>query len=59
VSASNGSGWVELVVGLSIFVPVVVAAVLAWWVLRGTRKDPDAARLKRVQQEYERTHRRE
>jgi hypothetical protein len=56
-AAANGSGWVEVIVGLSIFVPVVAAAALAWWVLRGGRSDPDAARLRRQQEDYERAHR--
>jgi hypothetical protein len=31
--------------------------VLAWFFIRGARHDPDEARLKRVQADYERSHR--
>jgi nitrogen fixation-related uncharacterized protein len=42
-----------VVIALSIFVPVVVTAVLAWYVLRGKRDDPDE-RLWRLQDDQRR-----
>ena len=39
--AQTGSGAVEVVIAVSIFLPVAVTAALAWWVLRGKRNDPD------------------
>ncbi len=55
--AITGQGWVGVIVGLSIFVPVIVTVVIAWFFLRGARHDPDQARLKQVQADYERSHR--
>ena len=37
-----------MIVGLSIFVPVIVAAVLAIVVLRGKKDDPDEQRWHRL-----------
>ena len=43
----------EAVIAASIFVPVIVAIALAWYVLRGKRDDPDE-RLWRLQDEARR-----
>lgn len=51
--AYTGTTWTQIVVGLSIFVPVVVTIVLAVVFLRGAKNDPDEQRLKRAQAEYE------
>ena len=51
--AYSGSAWTQIIVAFSIFVPVVVTAVLAVFFLRGAKNDPDEQRLKRAQQEYE------
>jgi heme/copper-type cytochrome/quinol oxidase subunit 2 len=40
--------WTQIIVGLSIFVPVIVAAVLAVVVLRGKKHDPDEPRWQRL-----------
>ena len=53
--AYPGSTWTQIVVGLSIFVPVVVTIVLAVVFLRGAKNDPDEQRLRRAQKEYEAT----
>lgn len=45
--------WTEVVVALSIFVPVVVTIVLAVVFLRGKKNDPDEQRLRRAQEQYE------
>jgi hypothetical protein len=52
VIAYSGSTWTQIIVAFSIFVPVVVTAVLAVYFLRGAKHDPDEQRLKRAQQEY-------
>jgi len=51
--AYSGSTWTQISVAFSIFVPVVITAVLAVFFLRGAKNDPDEQRLKRVQEEYE------
>ena len=50
--AYSGSTWTQVIVGLSIFVPVVVTIALAVVFLRGAKSDPDEQRLKRVQEEH-------
>jgi hypothetical protein len=52
VLAYNADNWTELIVALSIFVPVVAATVLTVWVLRGARSDPDEQRRRRLQEEH-------
>jgi hypothetical protein len=58
--AYTASGWTQVIVALSIFVPVVAAAAIAVFVLRGAKHDPDeqrwqeqAAERKRLQREAE------
>jgi hypothetical protein len=58
--AYTASGWTQVIVALSIFVPVVAAAAITIVVLRGAKHDPDeqrwqkqAAERKRLQQEAE------
>lgn len=51
--AYSGSTWTQIIVAFSIFVPVLVTAVLAVYFLRGAKNDPDEQRLKRAQQDYE------
>ena len=55
---STASGWTEVIVALSIFVPVVVAAALAIWVLRGGKNDPDEQRWRRQRLQAEELARR-
>ena len=50
--AYTASAWTQVVVALSIFVPVVVATVITVWVLRGAKNDPDEQRLRRAQAEH-------
>jgi Na+(H+)/acetate symporter ActP len=45
--------WTQVIVAVSIFVPVVVTIALAVVFLRGGRNDPDVQRLKRAQRDYE------
>ena len=42
----------QVVVALSIFLPVVAAAALTIWVLRGAKNDPDEQWRRRVQEEH-------
>jgi heme/copper-type cytochrome/quinol oxidase subunit 2 len=51
--AYTGTTWTQILVALSIFVPVVVTIVLAVAFLRGAKNDPDEQRLRRAQREYE------
>jgi heme/copper-type cytochrome/quinol oxidase subunit 2 len=51
--AYTASAWTQVVVAISIFVPVIFAVVLAVVVLRGNKNDPDEQRLRRIQAEYE------
>jgi mannitol-specific phosphotransferase system IIBC component len=53
VLAYTADTWTQIVVALSIFVPVVVTIVLAVVFLRGKRNDPDEQRLRRAQEQYE------
>ena len=39
--AAQSSAALETVIAISIFLPVILTAALAWWVLRGKRDDPD------------------
>jgi nitrogen fixation-related uncharacterized protein len=41
VLATQASPALETVIAISIFLPVILTAALAWWVLRGKRDDPD------------------
>ena len=50
--AYTANGWTQVIVALSIFVPVIAAAAITIWVLRGKKNDPDEQRLRRVQDEY-------
>ena len=49
--ADSGTTWTQVVVALSIFVPVIVAAALTIWVLRGKKNDPDEQRWRRLEEE--------
>jgi hypothetical protein len=49
--ALTPSGWTQVIVGLSIFVPVIVTAVITFYVLRGKKDDPDEQRWRRLEVE--------
>jgi sugar phosphate permease len=51
--AYTASAWTQVVVAISIFVPIIFAVALAVFVLRGNKNDPDEQRLRRIQAEYE------
>jgi sugar phosphate permease len=55
--AYTADAWTQVIVALSIFVPVVVAIVLTVWVLRSGRNDPDEQRWRRLQEEAEQAER--
>ena len=48
IAEVSPDAWTQIIVGLSIFVPVVVALVLAILVLRGQKDDPDEQRWRRL-----------
>jgi hypothetical protein len=41
-----------VIIGCSIFIPLIATGLLVWVYLRNWRDDPDEQRLKRVQAEY-------
>ena len=51
--AYTADTWTQVIVAISIFVPVVVTIVIAIVFLRGAKNDPDEQRLRRAQQEYD------
>jgi hypothetical protein len=51
VIAFSASAWTQVIVAVSIFVPVLITAALAWVFLRGARNDPDEQRRRRMDAE--------
>ena len=49
--ALTASGWTQVIVALSIFVPAVVTALITIVVLRGKKNDPDEQRWRRLEVE--------
>ena len=49
--AYTGTTWTQVIVACSIFVPVAIAAALAWFVLHGKSADPDEQRWARLDME--------
>jgi hypothetical protein len=47
----TASAWTQLIVALSIFVPVLVTIGLAWVFIRGARNDPDEQYRRRLDAE--------
>ena len=54
--ALRADGWTEIIVALSIFVPIVLASALAVWVIRGAKHDPDEQRRRAVQADHRARH---
>ena len=52
--AYTASGWTQVIVALSIFVPVVATAAITILVLRGSKNDPDEQRFRREAAERKR-----
>jgi heme/copper-type cytochrome/quinol oxidase subunit 2 len=50
--ALTASGWTQVIVALSIFVPVIVTAAITIVVLRGKKNDPDEQRWRRLELEH-------
>jgi heme/copper-type cytochrome/quinol oxidase subunit 2 len=46
--AFSGDAWTQLIVALSIFVPVVVTIVISIFFLRSAKNDPDEQRWRRL-----------
>ena len=55
--AYTANTWTQVIVAISIFVPVAVTIALAVVFLRGKSNDPDEQRLRRAQEDYEARHR--
>lgn len=51
--AYTADTWTQVVVAVSIFVPVAVTVALTVVFLRGKKNDPDEQRLRRAQEQYE------
>jgi heme/copper-type cytochrome/quinol oxidase subunit 2 len=49
--AYTADAWTQVIVALSIFVPVVAAIVITVVVLRGKKNDPDEQRWRRLAEE--------
>ena len=49
--ALTASGWTQVIVALSIFVPVIVTTLITIVVLRGKKNDPDEQRWRRLEVE--------
>jgi hypothetical protein len=52
--AYTASAWTQVIVALSIFVPVVAAAAITFVVLRGAKDDPDEQRWQQQAEERKR-----
>ncbi len=48
IGALSPDAWTQIIVALSIFLPVIVAVALAIVVLRGKKDDPDEQRWRRL-----------
>ncbi|HEX7526989.1 MAG TPA: hypothetical protein VF327_11815 [Gaiellaceae bacterium] len=48
IAQISANAWTQIIVALSIFVPVVVAAWISVAVLRGKKNDPDEQRWRRL-----------
>ena len=48
IAQISSDAWTQIIVALSIFVPVVVAAWISVVVLRGKKNDPDEQRWRRL-----------
>jgi uncharacterized paraquat-inducible protein A len=54
----SGSTYLETLIAASIFVPLTIVIVLAWFFLRGAKNDPDEQRLRKAQEEAAQADRR-
>ena len=49
--ASSGSTASQVIIAVSVFLPVIVAIWLAWIFLRGKKDDPDEQRWRRLEEQ--------
>ena len=49
--AVAASTWTQIIVGLSIFMPVIVTIAITVVVLRGKKNDPDEQRWRQIENE--------
>jgi nitrogen fixation-related uncharacterized protein len=57
--AVTGNTWLQVIVLLSIVLPVAVVLVLTWVFLRGKRDDPDEQRWRRLDEQRREAEREE
>ena len=57
--AVTGNTWLQVIIALSIFVPLVVVILLAWFFLRSARDDPDEQRWRRLAEQQREADRNE
>lgn len=55
--AYTADTWTQVIVALSIFVPLIAAAIITVAVLRGSKNDPDEQRWRREAAERKRAER--
>lgn len=53
------NGWTELIVGISIFAPVLITIAIVVVIFRARKNDPDHERLRAQQRAYEAARREE
>jgi len=51
IAQLSASGWTQIIVALSIFVPLVVVTALTVVILRRTKDDPDEQRWRRLEEQ--------
>ena len=51
VAQLSQNTWTQIIVGISIFLPVIVAAWITVVVLRGAKNDPDEQRWRRLDEQ--------
>ena len=49
----SGNTRLQVIIALSIFVPLIVVGILTWFFLLSAKNDPDEQRLRQVQIDYE------
>ncbi|HEY2328178.1 MAG TPA: hypothetical protein VGH52_11905 [Gaiellaceae bacterium] len=49
--AVTGNSWLEVILIASAVVPLSIVGVLAWFILRGKRDDPDEQRWRRLEEQ--------
>ena len=53
----SGNTYLQIVIAASIFVPLAIVVILAWFFLRGAKNDPDEQRHRQAQADAKRANR--